>query len=952
MNTEQWSRLRQLFADGRDMPEDERAAFLDREASADPELRAEVERMLAADVAAERFLSPRGKPAPHGAIGPYKLLEILGEGGFGVVWLAEQQQPIRRRVALKLIKPGMDSAQIVARFEAERQALALMDHPGIAQVFEAGATESGRPYFAMEYVPGTPVTAFCDAERLRIRERLDLFAAICDAVQHAHQKGVIHRDLKPSNILVTRRDGVLSSKVIDFGVVKATTPSAAETLLTRDGMIVGTLGYMSPEQAGAVEGTVDTRSDIYSLGVLLYELLTGATPFDRERLSGSPLSEALRVVREEDPPALTVRVAGSAELLAAAAARRSTDPRRLLRDLTGELQWITLRALEKEPDRRYSSAAELAADIRRHLADEPVLAAAPSTIYRLRKLARRHRVGVAAAGLVLAAVFAGGIAAGVGLRRAVRAEEVARREAESSKQVADFLVELFHASSPDRTLGEVVTARTLLDEGTRRIETALQEDPLVRARVLDAISGSYQNLGHFEEAIRLAREALEAAESAEPRPGLEVARRVYGLAQALDTQEKSDSVDVLLDRAIGILEASDTPDTGLLTKCLYRKGAWWNHRGEGVIADSLLTRALRLAESESRPDTSALMRIHATKANIAHRRYDLREAERLYLRTLELSEQSGQPSWSIHAHRRLANVYRALDDPDKTAAHADEGVRLARQIYAPDHPSLADALGGQADAMILRGRYDEAAAVREEALRILRANGDPHGVTYELNALSILYLAAGKHDLAVARAAEACEVGISSQGPEHERTAEAMTNLARAYAAAKRSRRADSTFRAAVEVFDRLGDRGIFAMLADMDYATFCRDEGRLERADAFYVRAEATLDSTSAGLRPYLGGCLIEHAYLRSLQGRHAEAEAMMQAGFRHRRGEAAEDDPELGTAYVTWAASRARAGDADGAVERLARAAGCGVTGKDVVKYSELAALRARPDYPLSSP
>jgi non-specific serine/threonine protein kinase/serine/threonine-protein kinase len=949
VSDERWQRLRDLFERVRELPARDRSAVLDHEFAGDPELRAEVERMLAADAAADRFLVPRGNPGPHGTIGPYHLLEILGEGGFGVVWLAEQHQPIRRRVALKLIKPGMDTRQIIARFEAERQALALMDHPGIAQVFDAGATETGRPYFAMEIVPGAPVTAFCDRERLPVRERLELFAAVCDAVQHAHQKGVIHRDLKPSNVIVSRREGVPSPKVIDFGVVKATTPSAAETLLTRDGMIVGTLGYMSPEQAGAIEGSVDTRSDIYSLGVMLYELLTGATPFDPERLSRSPLSEALRVVREEDPPALTARLARSGEMLAVAAERRSSGPRRLLRDLTGELQWITLRALEKEPDRRYASAAELAADVRRHLAGEAVLAAAPGTIYRLRKLAQRHRVGVTAAALVLLAIVAGGIAVAVGFNRAVRAEQLARREAESSRQVADFLVGLFQASVPDRTKGEAVTARTLLDEGTSRIESALQEDPLVRARVLDAISSSYQSLGDYDEAIRLARAALAAAESAEPRPGLEVARRLYLLAQALDTQESADSVDVFLDRAIDALERSGASDDRLLAKCFYMKGGWWNDRGEGVIADSLLTRALEMTEADPDPDLSALMRIYSTKANVAHRRYDLQEAERLYLRTLELSEQTDQPSWSVHVHRRLANVYRALGDAERTAAHADEGVRLARQIYTPEHPNLADALGGQADALVILEKYDEAAAVREEALRIMKANGSPFGITYELNSLSILYLEAGNLDLAIARAGEACEVSRTNQGPTHERTAEAMANLARAYTAAKRTQEADTTFRAAIEIFDGLADTGIFATLANMDYATLCRDQGLTARAESLYARAESGLDSTNAATQPYLGACRIEHAYLRSLEGRHEEAEAMMRAGFALRRGEADEDDPDLAESYLTWAAARMLAGNADGAVERLTRAAGCGVTEDDVATFGELAALRSRPDYPV---
>jgi WD40 repeat protein/tRNA A-37 threonylcarbamoyl transferase component Bud32 len=381
---------------------------------------------------------------PGTVIGPYKLLEQIGEGGFGVVYMAEQQQPVRRKVALKIIKPGMDSKQVIARFEAERQALAMMDHQNIARVLEAGATDSGRPYFVMELVRGIPITQFCDDNRLTPRERLELFGAVCQAVQHAHQKGIIHRDLKPNNVLVTLHDGTPLVKVIDFGIAKALGQERLtdKTLVTGFSQMLGTPLYMSPEQAEMSGQDADTRTDIYALGVLLYELLTGTTPFDRERLKDASYDEIRRIIREEEPAKPSTRISTLGQAASTASANRKSEPRRLSQLFRGELDWIVMKALEKDRNRRYGTASSFAADVQRYLHDEPVQACPPSAVYRFRKFARRNQIALVAAtavALVLCLAVAGLATSTVLIAReqqattnALRAETRARTDLEEA----------------------------------------------------------------------------------------------------------------------------------------------------------------------------------------------------------------------------------------------------------------------------------------------------------------------------------------------------------------------------------------------------------------------------------------------------------------------------------------------------------------------------------------
>ncbi len=518
-------------------PPGERAAYLDAACAGGPELRAQVEGLIRSHEAAGSLLekplfqtaptADHAPPAegPGAVVGPYKLIEPIGEGGMGSVWMAQQTEPVRRLVAVKLIKAGMDTRQVVARFEAERQALALMDHPNIARVLDGGTTGAGRPYFVMDLVKGVPITRYCDGQRLTLRQRLELFVPVCQAVQHAHQKGIIHRDIKPSNVLVALYDGRPVPKVIDFGVAKAAGQSLTDkTLVTGFGAIVGTLEYMSPEQAEINQLDIDTRSDIYSLGVLLYELLAGSTPFSKKDLEKAGMLEMLRVIREKEPSKPSTKLSSS-DALPTLSANRGTEPGKLTRLVRGELDWIVMKALEKDRTRRYETANGFAADVQRYLADEPVQAGPPSAAYRLRKFVRRNRGPVLGASLVLLAVIGGIFGTTIGLIRAddarERAETSAERERLAKQQAERRLaqiekgVELFAGlvqglKPQDEEKGTPPLYEQLRQRAVRAADDLVDDavgDPLVVARLQTLLGTTLLGLGEPSKAVELLERA-------------------------------------------------------------------------------------------------------------------------------------------------------------------------------------------------------------------------------------------------------------------------------------------------------------------------------------------------------------------------------------------------------------------------------------------------------------
>jgi serine/threonine protein kinase/tetratricopeptide (TPR) repeat protein len=691
-----------------------RAAYLDRACGANPRLRADVEALLRANEKSGDLLDLPEKPAatveeppsteaPGTRIGPYKLVEQIGEGGMGTVWMAEQQEPVRRLVALKVIKAGMDSTQVIARFEAERQALALMDHPNIAKVLDAGTigsepqtTEprptgsgeanplpigrgsgigspgSGRPYFVMELVKGTPITKYCDEHRLTPRQRLELFVPVCQAIQHAHQKGIIHRDVKPSNVLVAPYDGKPVVKVIDFGVAKATGQRLTErTLFTGFGAVVGTLEYMSPEQAELNNQDIDTRSDIYSLGVLLYELLTGTTPLTRERLKQAAFTEMLRIIREEEPPKPSTRLSSS-DTLPAVAEARQTEPMKLMKLVRGELDWIVMKALEKERTRRYESVNGLARDIERYLADEPVDACPPSAGYRLKKFARKYKKSLTMSAAFVLLLVAGVVASTWQAVRATRAEEKTGRAldqvTQEQRKTREALEQVKMALAAERTAK--TQAREALD--------ALMND------VVETMFAQQPELAETEKAflrkVLASYEAItqELGETAEAR--FLRARGYFKVARLRHLLGEPDEAG--WRQAVALLEqlAADFPDVPQYREKLARSQDYLGNEltelGKRAEAETALRRALDLLGrlAGDFPKVAAYRRELAVSnnnlGNLLRLQRKYADAEEAFRQAVSLDEQLAKESATYHSAlaRSRSNLASLLRERRKYAA--------------------------------------------------------------------------------------------------------------------------------------------------------------------------------------------------------------------------------------------------------------------------------------------
>jgi non-specific serine/threonine protein kinase/serine/threonine-protein kinase len=878
MSVDQMKAAETIFEELADLPTADRETRLTERCGGNERLRDFVKQLLAEhDQGLGEFMqSPPVEVTVEpdvestGRVGHYQLLEKLGEGGFGEVHLAEQTEPIRRTVALKIIKLGMDTKQVVARFEAERQALALMDHPHIARVFEAGATEHGRPYFAMEHVPGIPITDYCDKHRLGMEQRLELFIHVCDAIQHAHQKGIIHRDLKPSNILIERFGDEHAPKVIDFGIAKAMGFSLTErTPVTEQGQLIGTPEYMSPEQAVMSALNVDTRADIYSLGVVLYELLAGALPFDPQTLRGRSFNEIQRIILEVEPPKPSTRLStldgeaaeDSESSVAAIAIRRRTDVRSLRRRLRGDLDWITMKAMDKDRERRYASVSGLAADVRRHLRHEPVLAGSPSAVYKLRKLIRRYRLGVTAAATIALVLIAGIAATTWQAIRATDAEHLAQdrwteaedaraaaaREAEIAQNVNEFLNEDLLAEIAPGRQGPEATMRQVLDTAAERIENdpvtreRFEGKPVVEAFIRTTLGESYQRLGeydaagpHLEKAVQLRRQALGDEDQATLRAVNKLAI-IYWHQGHL---EKAESLVLETLETRRRLFGPEHPDT---LRSLHNLGLMYDDQGLYDKAEPIYVETLELSKrinGAEHKDTRHTMN-NLALLYLSTGRYD--HAERLFLETVEIDERvvGREDPETLATMHNLANVYAAQSRDGEAEQLLLETVGIRRRVLGNAHPQTLKSMNSLASVYYDQRRYEDAEPLYVETFEIRRRDlGEEHQSTLgAMNNLAMLRLDLGRPDEAEPMLRELIETSRRVLGDRHPIAVGATANLASMFLDQARYDDAEPLLVKTIEVGGRVfGPEHPNILMTRSDLAMAYAGQGRYGEAEDLYL--------------------------------------------------------------------------------------------------------------------
>jgi serine/threonine protein kinase len=766
--------------------------------------------------------TPRAARTPTGEgigtviAGRYTLVEVIGEGGMGSVYLASQTEPVRRQVALKLIKTGMDSRGVLARFDAERQALALMDHPNIARIYDGGLTPAGQPFFVMELVSGVPLTEYCDRQRLTVRSRLELFVSVCQAVQHAHQKGIIHRDLKPGNVLVTEVDGRPTPKVIDFGVAKAIEVNLTDMSFADTGAIVGTPTYMSPEQADPSSMDIDTRTDVYALGVMLYELLTGSPPIDARQFQRGAILEMLRMVREVDPPRPSTKLS-TAEALPNIAANRSIEPARLARLLQGELDWVVMKALEKDRNRRYETTNGFARDIQRYLADEVVEARPPSRGYRLKKFVKRNKIQVIAASLVFVTLVGGVVGTSLGMtsaRRAQKAEAKQRGIADSqrdkalaaerqtaierdkalaaeakTKTINEFLTnDLLEQGEPaNNAVEDKVTLLDVLDRAAEKVGKRFADQPELERSLRETIAHTYHGLASWEKAESQLRAVLDAARKRDPRSA-DAYNAEGALAHILFHRGRRDAEFLgMAESAARGLERTLGPDHSHTLDMLDNLAKAYLAAGRHSEAIALFERVRDARIAKRGPDHPATL---TTLNNLAYA-YQvtgrLPEAIALLERVRDTRIAQLRPD---HPHTlttldNLAKAYEAVGKLPEAIALFEQ-VRDAKIAkLGPDHPETLMTLNNLAKAYNAVGKLPEAIALYEQVrdAEITQLGPDHPDTLILLNNLATAYQAAGRLPEAIALFERVRDAKIAKLGPDHPQTLITLGNLARAYSA-------------------------------------------------------------------------------------------------------------------------------------------------------------------------